>query len=411
MIQNRTETIQLPDSKVLSGLCHISKNLYNETNYLIRQAFFNGEWIRYKELASELKTSENYKIINSQSGQQLIRVLDCNWKAYIGAKKEYDKNPDKFLGEPRIPKYKPKNGENSLTFTNQQMKIKNGFLIFPKNLNIKSVKTRLGDETNLREVRIIPKSVGYTCEIVYQIESESLNLDKSRIISLDYGVANIVTIADNFGGIPMVIKDDGTGVKSINQFYNKQKSGLQSIYDKQKVCYSKKMRKLIRKRNNKMKDTLHKMSKFIIDDCVARNVGKITIGHNDNWKQNVNLGKRNNQNFVGIPFYKLTQMIQYKAEALGIEVVLQNESHTSKVSFLDYESIEHHKTYVGKRYGRLFKSATGIIINSDVQGCYNISQKCELKAFEKVERVGGCVLHPVSVNPLEKSHMKRSNIL
>jgi putative transposase len=156
-------------------------------------------------------------------------------------------------------------------------------------------------------------------------------------------------------------------------------------------------------RNKKIKDIMHKYSKWIVEYCLLHNIGTIVIGYNPNWKQEINLGKKTNQNFVFIPSDKLVKMIKYKAEEIGISVIEKEESYTSKCSFLDGESNEHHNVYMGERISRgLFRSEKGTIINADVQGAYNIIKKAIPEAFKKlsvdwIEDVG---LHPLRINPL-----------
>lgn len=415
----RTEQIWLSYNNTNSELCHYAKNLWNEANYYIRQEFiFNKKWIRYNTLAGIFKTSENYIAIGAQTGQQVLKVLDRSWKSFFKAIKDWTNHPEKYLGRPKLVNYKPKDGEFMLIFTNQQVKIKNGYVTFPKKLNIEPIKinpNRLPDNTDLREVRLIPKGEGYVCEIVYQKIDEEGEINKrwyskltnsNRIVGIDYGAVNVITMGNNIGLVPIVFKDDGKGIKSINQFYNKEKAKLQSIYDLQGIRYGHKMSALNKKRSLKMKDALHKHSKSIIDYCKFHNIGKIIIGHNDNWKQNSNMGKKTNQIFVGIPYYILTNMIQYKAEEVGILVKLQEESHTSKCSFLDEEPIEHKSKgqYVGRRVKRgMFRSEMGIYINADVNGVYNIISKGDPNAFKQqrnADGVGGCGLHPVRIDIL-----------
>jgi len=400
----RTEQINIGYNDTLSNLCHTSKSLWNEANYFIRQTYFGSDKnvrIGYQLLDKFMKDGDNYELLPAQTSQHNLKLLDKAWKGYFEATKEYYKDPSKFLGKPRYPGYKDKDGETLIVLTNQQCHLKDGYLTFPKNLKLSPIKTRLKDKVKLRQVRIIPKGVGYTCEIVYKKKFEKNNkLNRKRIHGIDYGKVNIITMANNIGRKPIVIKDDGNGIKSINQFYNKKKSELQSIYDKQGIKYGTAMSRLNAKRERKMKDAMHKTSRYIVDKCVRRRIGTIVIGHNDNWKQNINIGRRNNQTFVGIPFYQLTQMIQYKAKEVGIKVILQQESHTSKCSFLDLESVKHHKKYKGKRISRsLFESKKGFIIHADVNGAYNIIRKAKPKAFN-AEDVGGCGLHPIKVNPL-----------
>lgn len=381
----RTEQIHIKRTEQLSYYAHHSKNLWNEANYIVRQQFFEKDKrVGYNQLAFGFKTSKSFKELPTQTSQQTLKVLDRAWTSYFRATKQYSKKPELFLSKPKIPKYKRKDGEFMLIFTNQQCKIKDGYILFPKKFNMQ-FKTRLEDNTDLREVRIIPKSTEYVLEIVYdkKIENE-YNLNKDNIIGIDYGVNNIVTIANNIGLKPIVVK--GGIIKSINQFYNKKKSKLQSVYDKQGIKYGTKMTKLNTKRNHKMKDAMHKLSKFIVSYCIENDIGTIVIGHNDNWKQKVNLGRKTNQNFVSIPYYNLTRTITYKSEECGIEVNLQNESHTSKCSFLDDESVEHHKVYVGKRIKRgLFRTKLNYIINADVNAGLNIIKKSNLEAFEGIQ--------------------------
>jgi putative transposase len=282
-----------------------------------------------------------------------------------------------------------------LVFTNQQVKTDNGFLIFPESLGIEPVKTRLGDDTKIREARIIPKGTGYVIEIVYQKESERLNLNSERIIGIDFGLRNIIAIGNNIGDQPIVVKGDV--IKSVNQYYNKRRADIQSIYDRQGIKTGPAIEKLTATRNRKIKDAMHKVSRYIINLCKAHNIGTIVIGYNENWKQEAELGRRNNQNFVSIPYYILMNQIKYKAKEAGITVIEQDESHTSKCSFLDNESIEHHDKYMGKRVKRgIFKSAKGILINADVQGALNIIRKAVPKAFMNVHADGieGIGLHP-----------------
>ena len=369
--------------------------------------------VLYNELDKGLKESENYKSLPAQTAQQILRLLDKSWKSFFNAVREHKDHPDKFKARPKLPRYKKKDGEHILVLTNQQCKIKEEEkLKFPKLLGL-DVKTRLDKETNLREVRVIPKGVGYVVEIVYEKEVNPDEINKDRIAGIDLGVRNLATMSNNIGEKPIVVK--GGICRSINQFYNKEMGELQRIYESQKIKTGKKSKKLFDRRNRKIKDHLHKVSRFIVDYCVKNSIGTLVIGHNEDWKQNAGMSKRNNQNFVQIPFSMLINQIKYKAEEKGINVILQEESHTSKCSFLDSESVEHHDKYVGKRFKRgLFRSAKGKIINADVNGAYNIIKKAIpkvvgnqrfpypknlrfLRTFAKVnaDEIEGVGLHPV----------------
>jgi len=261
---------------------------------------------------------------------------------------------------------------------------------------------------NFKQVRVIPQAQSYKVEIVYEKEVKQRETNKSRIMGIDLGVTNIMTIANNIGLPPIIIKDNGQSIKSINQFYSKEKAKLQSIYDLQKVKSGKKMLILKDKHKRKEADCAHKMSRFVIDYAIQNDIGKIIIGYNPEWKQKVNLGRKTNQLFSQIPYATLIHQVSYKGEEASIEVALQEESHTSKCSFLDNEPIKHHEVYAGKRISRgLFRSKQRIIINADVQAGYNIIKKSEPKAFTQVnvDGVGGCGLHPLSVFGTDKQDL------
>ena len=392
MILTRTEQIWLKTSENLSRLCHLSKNLYNEGNYLIRQEFFTNEkWLRYNSLYHLLKSSKNYQYLPAQTAQQVLKILERNWKSFFQAIKVWGKEKEKFLGKPRLPKYKLKNGEFMLIFTNQQVKIKAKVLLLPQKVGL-AVKTRLSDTTKLREVRILPKGIGYVLEIVYQKIVNPKSLNKANALAIDLGVRNLITTVNNNGFEPFVIK--GGVIKSINQYYNKKKVRLQSTYDQQDLKTGKALLRLTTKRNNRINDYFHKTTRNLIAYCLNKDIGTLIIGYNSKWKQNCHLGKKNTQNFVTIPYYKLIHQLDYKATEQGITVIRQEESHSSKCSFLDNEPITHHTQYVGKRISRgLFRSKKGVIINADVNGAYNILKKAlpNTVAVDGIEAVG---LHP-----------------
>ncbi|MFX1364500.1 MAG: RNA-guided endonuclease InsQ/TnpB family protein [Promethearchaeota archaeon] len=369
-----TEVIQINYSSEVSHLCHLAKNLYNLTNWYVRQHFFNlNTLLSYYDLDFILKNKQAYQKLPSQTSQQILRYITRNWKSYFRGLEEYKRNFRKFKKRPKIPRYKKKNGESIAIFTNQQCKIKNGYLHFPKRVNINPIKTRI--TKRLKEVRIVPLGIKYKIELVYEKEVKDLRLDKNHILSIDLGLTNLITAVNNNGCKPFIIK--GGMIKSINQYYNKQLAYYRSIENKKgNFTDTKRIQKLHLTRNNKLTTLFHRISKNIIEYCVQKNIGTIIIGYTHGWKQKINLGKRNNQKFVQIPFLKLVKQLEYKAKLKGIHVLAINESHTSKCSFLDNEPIGKHITYAGKRISRgLFKTSKGIIINADVNGAYNIMKK------------------------------------
>jgi len=389
------EQIQLKKRGNLSYLCYLSKNLYNLANYYVRQEFFYlGNWLRYYDLWYILKDKEPYKKLPSQTAQQILISLNKNWKSFFNSMKEWKIHPAKYQGRPRPPKYKKKNGEFIVIFTNQQCRIKNDYLHFPEKTNLSPIKTRIRNQ--LHQVRIIPKGLYYILEIIYEKEINNLRLNMDRIIGIDLGVNNIVTIVNNVGLKPTIIK--GGIVKAVNQFYNKRIAELKSIKDKQGLEYeTKRLQRITAKRNNKINDLFHKISKKIINYCIENDLGIIIIGYNRAWKQKVNIGKINNQKFVQIPFFKLINQIKYKSEVIGINIMIERESFTSKCSFLDKEPIKRHKKYAGKRINRgIFKSQKGILINADVNAGYNIIKKAVPNAIS-ADGIEGVGLHPYSI--------------
>ncbi|ABY93551.1 RNA-guided endonuclease TnpB family protein [Thermoanaerobacter brockii subsp. lactiethylicus] len=394
-VVKRAEQIQINRNhemwKYFDKICFATKNLYNYANYIIRQEFINNnKWIRYRQLNRELKNHETYKNLPAQTAQHTLKLLDRNWKSFFKAIKEWEKDKSKFSGRPRLPKYKKKNGRAIAIFTNQQCKIKSGYLTFPKtNLRLKTMV-----EGNLKEVRVIPKGNIYIVEIVYERVLINKTFKKpQRIAGIDLGLDNFVTLTNNIGIKPIVI--NGKVIKSINQYYNKKKAELMSYVGSKGT--SRRIEKLTLKRNNKIKDFMHKASKFIVNWCKEHDIDTIVIGYNKGWKQEIELGKVNNQNFVGIPYYQFINMLQYKCEEEGINLILVEEGYTSGCSFLDSEEVCKENYNPKRRITRgLFKSNKGILINADVNAAYNIMVKVFPNAFaEGIEGVG---LHPVRQN-------------
>ena len=369
-----SETIYINPSVQLSKLCHLAKNLYNLANWYVRQDFFKlNNFLNYYDLDYILKDKRAYRKLPSQTSQQILKLVNRNWRSYFRALEAFRANSIKFKNKPRIPRYKKKNGESIVIFTNQQCRIKEGYLHFPEKVNLKQTKTRIKEK--LKEVRIIPLGIKYKIEIVYEKEEQDLGLNKNNVLSIDLGLNNLITAVNNIGLDPIIIK--GKVIKSINQYYNKQLAHYRSVENKKSNFQdTKRIQRLHLKRHNKINAIFHRISRFLIDYCVENNLGTIIIGYNHGWKQNINIGKKNNQKFVQIPFLRLINQVKYKSELIGITVITINESHTSKCSFLDNEEIRHHKKYIGKRISRgLFRTSNGTLINADVNASYNIMKK------------------------------------
>ncbi len=379
---------------VIDRVAFASKNLYNAALYEVRQAFIHtGVYLRYEEMYHRMKPHEAYKALPAKVAQHVLKGLDKNWKSYFEAVKAWQVDPSKFLGHPKLPKYKDKQkGRNILVFTIQAVSRKglSKGIVQPSGVPIEIQTTH----TSVNQVRIVPRGGYYVVEVVYTQEVKQADVDPNLYAGIDIGLNNLATLTANKSGfVPRLV--NGRPVKSINQFYNKVRADLQARLPKEQYTSSR-LERFTNKRTRKIDHYLHTASKRIIDLLVTEGIGTLVIGKNVNWKQEVNIGKRNNQNFVQVPHARFIDMLTYKATLVGIRVIVTEESYTSKCSFLDNEPIQKHEVYAGKRVKRgLFRSMRGRFINADVNGAYNIIKKVAPKSFEGVE---DCVVNPVRLH-------------
>jgi len=322
-------------------------------------------------------------------------MLDKNWQGFFAGMNAYHENPSKFRTLPGLPRYlDKKDGRYALVYTIQALSkpaLKQG-VIQPSRLAI-SVVTR---QTRIAQVRIVPKGQFYVVEVVYEKDVEPAAVDPNLVAGIDIGLNNLAAITSNKPGfVPVLV--NGRPVKYINQGYNKRRAELQAKLGK--PGRTKRMERLTTRRTRQIVHYLHTHSRRIIDLLIAEGIGTLVIGKNPEWKQEISIGRRNNQNFVQVPHARFIEMLTYKAELVGIQVVLVNENHTSKCSFLDDEPICHHERYAGKRIKRgLFRAADGrTVYNADVNGAYNIIRKAIPGAFGQGK--AGVVVHPVGRAP------------
>ena len=283
-----------------------------------------------------------------------------------------------------------------LTLTNQNCKYRNGELRFPKSFNGFTMTPQFAnrpDFKSFQQVRIHAKRNRIIVELVYNIEIPDKKPYNGRTAAIDLGVNNLATVANNFHAEAFVL--NGRPLKSINQFYNKQKAKLQSELMLQTGKHmSNRIVALTDWRNAKIRDYMHKASRSIINWCVKNDVTKLIVGKNDGWKQNCGLSKRNNQNFVSIPFNSFIQMLSYKAEEYGISVICVDESYTSGTSAIDNESPSKSNYNKSRRVKRgLFRANTSVYINADLNAAYQIMRKVVPFQWDS-----GCVLHPIIVS-------------
>ncbi|WP_040635549.1 RNA-guided endonuclease InsQ/TnpB family protein [Mitsuokella multacida] len=382
-----------PFYAMLREFCHRSKNLYNHGNFLIRQTFIeDGKWLRYGEVDRLLKADKDYpdyrEMPTAQTAQQTLRLLDKNWTSFFAAIKDWKAHPEK---------YKPKDGYFPLVLTNQNCKLKDGVIRFPRTFQGFTVKAIFASqpEAVFKQARIIPHGGEIDLALVYELPKVEEKADNGKYAAIDIGVDNLAALAWNTGERPVLLK--GTPLKSVNQYYNKQMAKRRSICELMNGRHSsKRIARLTAKRNRKVEDYLHKASRKVIDLCAEQDVSVLVVGKNKGWKQKANLGRKVNQNFVQLPFARFIQMLQYKAEAIGMKVVLTEESYTSGTSFLDGEAPAKDRYDKSRRVHRgLFQANDGRKINADINGAYQIMRK----VFPNVNADGieGVALRPTVV--------------
>lgn len=399
------------DFDLFMSLCHKSKNLYNASLYVVKQAFLGmtenipeysdiivkDRFVREFDLTTRMAAlgQSDYRSLKAQCAQQVVKRMCNSVKAYFSALKEWKKNPGKFVGKPRFPNYRPKTGCDELTYTNQCCSFdkESGVLNLGKDGIIESVVLPAGI-SDFQQVRIVPREGFIKVEIVYNKEDTNEKATGNKSIGIDLGVSNLATVASDDAGLsPLVV--NGRSIKSINQFYNKRVAELQKVYSKQGLRTSKRIKRLGLKRKCRIDDYFHKATTWLVRWCLANGVGKVCIGRNKGWKQECNMGKKSNQNFVQIPFWKFIRMLKYKCDAVGIALVEVEEAYTSKCSALDKETIGKHEVYAGRRARRgLFRTAGNRLVNADVNGSLNILRLGLGRDFD----VGGKVFNPVRVN-------------
>jgi putative transposase len=389
--------------KVCDDLCYKSKNLYNYSLYQINlyRELNDGKLPSGYDLYHIVKNETCFKELPNDTAKQTVFKAVNNWKFFFKALRAWKRNPSSFTGMPEPPMFKHKTkGRFSLSVPIRNCRLIKNNILFNKHIPIKSLETKV---PNLVEVLISPQSNCYKIQICYE-KVEDAKVVSNNFIAIDLGVNNLATVTNNFSNKSFIL--NGKPIKSINQFYNKKLASLKSKLPKylakdgsiKQRNKSNKTTKLTLKRNNKIKWSLHNYSKEIVSYCISNNVSTIAIGYNEQWKQNVNLGKKTNQKFSYIPFKTFIGQIQYKAELKGISVRLHEESYTSKCSALDLEPICKQVTYAGKRVKRgLFQIKNGkTTLNSDQNGSLNIGRK--VFGDNYVTSNIGCVIHPTKVN-------------
>lgn len=371
----------------LREMCYISKNMYNVALYSVRQEFFDlHKYVNYYENYHLCKNNENYKLLNANAAQEIMKVVDANFKSFFSLLKL--KQQGQYNEKVHIPHYLPKDGFANLIFTN--FKIKNNKFIVPMSPTFKkqygkvtiSVPSNLNDR-HIKQIKIVPKCNARFFEIqyTYEVEPSQIILNTNHVLAIDLGVDNLCSCVTSNGKAFII---NGKKLKSTNQYANKVNSKLQSIKDKQHIKgTTKRQARLWLKRDHQVNDYMNKTVHTIIGYCLVNNIGTIVIGYNTNIQKNSHIGKINNQNFVNIPIGQLRSKLKQKCKIYNITYIEQEESYTSKADFFANDKIPIYDpnnnvkhTFSGKRIHRgLYKSGTGITLNADINGALNILRK------------------------------------
>lgn len=385
-IKQQVKHLSKEDYLTIKELCHIAKNLTNEAIYNVRQYYFTeGKFLKYEKNYTLLKNSPNYKALNSNMAQQILKEVDGSFKSFFGLFKLAKQGKYAFK-DCKLPRYLSKDGYTTLVIG--FVRLKGNKLIIPFSNSFKKTHKPIEIaippvllDKKVKEIRIIPKANARFFEIQYIYEAEYVqrNLNKNNALALDLGINNLVTAVSSKGESFII---DGRRLKSINQWFNKENARLQSIKDKQHFGKktTNRQKAIARNRSNKVNDYMNKAARKVINYCIAHDIGTLIVGYNETFQRDSHIGKQNNQNFVNIPYGQLRSKLEYLCELNNIIFVKQEESYTSKASFWDKDNIPTYNAdnlqFSGNRMHRgLYKTANGTLLNADVNGALNIMCK------------------------------------
>lgn len=396
--------------QILKELCQYSNNLYNVALYNIRQYFFNEkQFFTYESNYYKCKENENYALLQAGVAQQTLKVADRSFKSFFNLLKKC-KTGDYRYHDVKIPHYRKKGGYFNLILSTNAISVVNGYFKLPISRGYRKSHPDMEDilipyperlnGVELKEVRICPHDNGryFKIQYVYRWYKKETLVNPDNIMAIDLGVENLATCVSNVE-TPFIM--NGRKLKSINQYWNKEKARLQSIAMKQGMRTTHQINRITIKRNNCVNDIIKKTARYIINNCIEHQIGTLIVGYNKDFKRSVNIGKINNQNFVQIPLSNLRQQLEFLCWTYGISYIEQEESYTSKSSFIDNDILPEYKAeqpylgqFSGKRiYRGLYQSKDGIVINADVNSAANIGRKCK-QNFTFEELYSGLLASP-----------------
>ena len=374
--------------QILRELCHVAKDLTNQALYLNRQYFLSeGKYLGFFKTCAELKSCDNYKILNSNMAQQIFRNVDSMFSSFFALLKLVKKK--QYSNRVRLPHYLPKDGFTALLI--QEFAIRNQIFTLPYSRQYSKEHAKISIKVppilngkKIKFIKIIPiqNAKFFEIQYIYEVEESRREFNNQQALAIDFGIDNLMTCATSEGKSFII---DGRRLKSINQWYNKQNARLSSIKDKQRFGkgFTLQQCRITLKRNFRVNDYIAKACRKVINFCIEHRIGNLVCGYNATFQRNSNLGKKTNQNFVNIPFGRIRMKLQYLCDRYGIRYVEQEESYTSKASFLDEDEIpvfdanqKIEYVFSGKRIKRgLYQCKDGKTLNADVNGAANILRK------------------------------------
>ena len=374
--------------KQLNHLCWLSKNLYNATLYAVRQHYFQtNQYLSYYDVNKQFTHNNqyDYRQLPAKVSKMIQQLVDQNFKSFFAL---LHKQQQKLYNKPvKIPQYLKKDGKQAVQYPRQALSFKKERYIKLSGTDI-FIKTKI-PAANIRAARIVPCNGYIKVEIIYKVIKPFIKKNNNKYAAIDLGINNLMTITSTEFN-PLII--NGKPLKSINQHANKLIAKYKQSLARYNLYTSKHLHSIYRKRMNKINDYLYKSVSYLMNQLVSHDISTLIVGYNKEWKQDIKLGKRNNQIFVQIPYYKLIRMLEYKCELYGIKLILHEESYTSKCSFLDKEKICKHSKYLGKRIKRgLFQTKENELINADVNGSLNIMRKVVGKdIYDMLDPIQAC---------------------
>ncbi len=392
---------------ILEFICGESNKLHNCGTYYARQLYFKtGKAPTKFDLHKEMASNVHFKAMYSQVSQQCLTSVTESFKSFFGLLKGIKKGT--VAQKPKLPNYR-KPGLNLVTYPKQSVKLKGQGLRFPLGNQVKAwfgidsfylpMPSNL-DYDKIREYRILPRNGAFYLELIYKLESVTVEVDSNKVLGIDPGLNNWLTCVSNVGTSFLV---DGLHLKSLNQWYNKRVSTLKE--GQSQGFWSKQLARVTEKRNRQVRDAVNKSARIVLNHCLDNQIGTIVFGWNQGQRQSINLGSKINQKFVQIPTAKLKTRIAQLCDLYGIQFIETEESYTSKASFLDLDTLPKYGEKPdgwkesGKRVNRgLYRSKDGFKINADCNGAANILRKVSAKLGFNLDGVSrGALIAPLKV--------------